>query len=82
MVAAMTVCTVQIPSFAVDVAAEKTLPTFPDMPNDWSTQALQNAVENGLLSGSGGKILPNEYLTRAQLATIICHAFNAEVMVI
>lgn len=79
LVVAMTVCTVQIPLFAVDGAAERNLPTFSDMPNDWSTEALQKAVENGLLSGSEGKILPNEYLTRAQLATIICHAFNAEV---
>ena len=27
---------------------------FPDMPDDWSTAALNAAVENGLLSGSDG----------------------------
>src|SRR6056297_444975 len=52
---------------------------FSDMPDDWSTQALQNAVNNGLLNGSDGKIMPKENLTRAQMATIINRAFGAEV---
>lgn len=50
---------------------------FSDMPNDWSTPALTAAIENGLLSGSDGKILPKDYLTRAQMATIIVRAFGA-----
>lgn len=52
--------------------------TFADMPNDWSTPALENAVENGLLNGLNGKIMPNEKLTRAQMATVINRAFGAE----
>ncbi len=50
---------------------------FSDMPDNWSTAALQNAVENGLLGGTDGKILPNDSLTRAQMATIIVRAFGA-----
>ena len=51
---------------------------FTDMPNDWSTPALEEAIKNGLLTGSGGKIMPGENLTRAQMATIINRAFGAE----
>jgi hypothetical protein len=50
---------------------------FSDMPNDWSTRALENAVANGLLKGDNGKIMPNENLTRAQMATIVNRAFGA-----
>lgn len=50
---------------------------FSDMPNDWSTPALTAAVENGLLTGSDGLILPKDNLTRAQMATIIVRAFAA-----
>ncbi|MBE6687758.1 MAG: S-layer homology domain-containing protein [Ruminococcaceae bacterium] len=52
---------------------------YPDMPNDWSTDALVKAVQNGLLNGSDGHILPNDPLTRAQLATILVRAFGATV---
>ena len=50
---------------------------FSDMPDDWSAPALTSAIHNGLLSGSDGKILPKDYLTRAQMATIIVRAFGA-----
>jgi len=50
---------------------------FLDMPNDWSTQALENAVENGLLEGYNGYIMPDAYLTRAQMAAVITRAFAA-----
>jgi len=50
---------------------------FPDIPDDWSTDALVKAVQNGLLNGSDGKILPADNLTRAQLATIMVRAFGA-----
>src|SRR6056297_1674859 len=52
---------------------------FRDMPDDWSTQALKNAVNNGLLNGADGKIMPKENLTRAQMAAVINRAFGAEV---
>lgn len=50
---------------------------FSDMPNNWSTAALQNAVSNGLIHGFNGKIMPNANLTRAEMATIVNHAFKA-----
>lgn len=52
---------------------------FVDFPNDWSSQALEAAVENGLLGGVGnGMIAPGGALTRAQMAAIINRAFGAE----
>lgn len=50
---------------------------FVDMPDNWTTSALQNAVENGLLSGDGDKIMPDDNITRAQMAAIIVRAFGA-----
>lgn len=52
--------------------------TFYDMPNNWTTQALENAVKNGLLNGDGGKIMPDDNITRAQMAAIIVRAFGAD----
>jgi len=52
--------------------------TFPDMPNDWTTAALENAVTNGLLGGfDDGTIRPNDNITRAQMATIVVRSFGA-----
>lgn len=59
-------------------AAAANVSDFSDMPDDWSTPALTAAVENGLLNGSDGKILPANNLTRAQMAAIISRAFGAE----
>lgn len=50
---------------------------FDDMPDDWSTQALQSAVNNGLLSGYDNKLHPKDNLTRAQMATILVRALGA-----
>jgi hypothetical protein len=61
-----------------------TLPTlvyaaeFSDMPSDWSTEALERAVVHNLLQGDKGNIMPNKFLTRAQMATIINRAFAAK----
>jgi uncharacterized protein YjdB len=51
---------------------------FTDMPSNWSTEALQEAVNSGLLTGFNSKIMPNDKLTRAQMATIINRAFGAK----
>jgi len=51
--------------------------TFSDMPDDWSTPALENAVNNGLLGGIDGKLMPDSNLTRAQMAAVINRAFGA-----
>lgn len=68
-----------IPVFAF--GAVTNISDFRDMPNDWSTDALQKAVTNGLISGfeeNGWKyIKPNDNLTRAQMATIVNRAFGA-----
>ena len=50
---------------------------FSDMPNNWSTEALEKAASNGLLNGSNGRIMPNENLSRAQMATIVNRAFGS-----
>ncbi len=49
---------------------------FSDMPTNWSTAALQKAVSNGLLNGANGKIMPNNNLTRAQMAAVVNRAFG------
>lgn len=57
-------------AFAVD---------YPDMPDDYSTEALVAAVENGLLSGdTEGNLNPDDSLTRAQMATILTRALATE----
>lgn len=52
---------------------------YSDMPDQgyWSTEALQSAVDNGLLQGINNKLNPKEHLTRAQLAAIINRAFGS-----
>ncbi len=62
-------------SFGANAAS---IDDFSDMPNDWSTPALTAAVNNGLLTGSDGLILPKDNLTRAQMATIVSRAFGAK----
>ncbi len=51
---------------------------FSDMPNDYSTSALNNAVANGLLNGADGLIMPEADLTRAQMAAIMVRALGAD----
>lgn len=54
-------------------------PTFPDMPSGQMGIAIQNAVNNGLISGyDDGEVKPNEPITRAQMATIITRAFGTK----
>lgn len=63
--------------FSLVSYAEKS--EFKDMPDNWATVALENAVKNGLLTGDNGYIMPNDKLTRAQMAAILVRAFGAEV---
>lgn len=51
---------------------------YVDMPNNWSTEALTKAVENGLLSGYNGRLNPDKNLTRAEMAAVINRAFGAK----
>lgn len=50
---------------------------FSDMPDNWTTKALENAVENGLLNGSDGKIMPDDNIKRSEMAAILTRAFGA-----
>ena len=50
---------------------------FVDMPDNWATEALTNAVNNGLIGGSNGYIRPDDPMTRAEMATIMVRAFGA-----
>lgn len=56
---------------------------FIDMPDNWTTSALENAVKNGLLygeediNGLGMRVNPDDNITRAQMAAIIVRAFGA-----
>lgn len=50
---------------------------FTDMPNNWSTPALEKAVANGLLKGDKGKIRAEDNLTRAEMATIVNRSFQS-----
>ncbi len=51
---------------------------FSDMPDNWATAALERAVKDGLINGYGGMIMPNESLTRAQMAAIFVRAFGVD----
>ncbi len=62
------VCALQMCAFAAD---------FKDMPNDWSTAALEAAVSNGLLTGDNGYIKASDNMTRAEMATIMVRACGA-----
>lgn len=52
---------------------------FSDMPDNWTTEALQRAVDNGLLNGADGKIMPDDNIKRSEMAAIIVRAFGANV---
>ena len=74
---ALTLCLLLtlLPTAAAAVSAG----AFTDMPseNHWSYTALNAAVENGLLQGDDGKLMPQGTVTRAQMAAIMTRAFGA-----
>ena len=54
---------------------------FVDFPTGWSKEAMEAAVDNGLLFGyADNEIKPKDELTRAQMAAIITRAFGAKTM--
>ncbi len=61
----------------IPALAEK---TFTDMPNDYSTEALEKAVANGYLVGMDGKIMPDDSITTAQVMTLLVRAFDVTEM--
>ena len=51
---------------------------FVDFPNDWSTPAMEYAVENGLIKGyEDNTIRPDRSITRAEMGTIVNRAFGS-----
>lgn len=50
---------------------------FIDIPDNWSRAAILEAISNGLLIGSGNKIMPDASLKRCEMAAIINRAFGA-----
>lgn len=57
----------------LDTSGRASLAGFPDngTASDWAVESLQWAVNEGLLAGSDGKLLPGGNATRAQVATIL-----------
>lgn len=49
-----------------------------DMPVGWAKEAVQNAVDRGLLTPYGGKVYPDRALTRAEIAAVVNRLFGAE----
>ena len=49
---------------------------FSDMPTGWSREAVESAVNNGLVKGYDGMLFPRKNLTRAELATVVNRAFG------
>ncbi len=49
---------------------------YSDMPNDYSTEALKFAVDNGYLVGMDGKVMPDDSITVAQVAQILTRSAN------
>jgi hypothetical protein len=79
LVLVMIIGTLPVNLYASEKETGNNTPAFLDMPDNWSKAALQNAVANGLLNGTDGYILPNDNLTRAQMAAVITRAFGAKV---
>ena len=62
-------------SLSTGVFAEQ---AYVDMPDDWRTTAIENAVKNGLIYGtSDTTISPDANISRAQMAAIIVRALGA-----
>lgn len=64
-------------SFVIITAFGITASAFDDMPDNWATPALKSAVENGLLTGDGNLLKPDDYITRAQMSAVMVRAFGA-----
>ena len=50
---------------------------FSDVDGHWAINAINNAAENGLITGSEGRFYPDDNMTRAEMATIVVRAFGA-----
>jgi hypothetical protein len=66
-------------AFADEAVTTSAEAAFTDLPDNWSTEALNKAVENQLLMGyeeEGAKLIkPDNSLTRAEMAAVVNRAF-------
>ncbi len=63
--------------YAGSPEAEKS--DFSDIEDSWYTDAVSWAARNGIVSGTGeNKFSPDEYITRGQIATILCRYKNGK----
>lgn len=63
--------------YAGNPEAEKA--DFTDVGDSWYTDAVSWAAQNGIVSGMGeNKFSPDEYITRGQIATILCRYKNGK----
>lgn len=51
---------------------------YKDMPDDWSTGALERLSQTSIFVGHNGYIMPNKFLTRAEYLTAINRAFKTK----
>ena len=63
--------------YAGNPEAEKA--DFSDIEDSWYTDAVSWAAQNGIVSGTGeNKFSPDAYITRGQIATILCRYKNGK----
>lgn len=63
--------------YAGNPEAEKA--DFDDIEDSWYTDAVSWAAQNGIVSGTGeNKFSPDEYITRGQIAAILCRYKNGK----
>lgn len=61
---------------AVPALAVYETPTFPDMPKShWAYTYVEQAAENGWISGNNGYFMPDETVTYAQMCVMLVSAF-------
>ena len=51
---------------------------YSDISGHWAEQTLEQAVNDGLLEGSGGKLSPDDPITGAEMVSILTRIFSAE----
>ena len=62
--------------FPAAAFATGTTSGFSDMPSDWSTTALQNAVQMKTFVGSGDRLNPGSNITREEAFVVLARAFK------
>ena len=65
----------------IEIVAKGDLSAYPDASNvsNYAKTYMIWAVENGIVNGAGGKLMPKDTASRAQIAAIImryCEAFG------